>query len=172
MQWRQRNVQKSVMHLQNGCFANQTYCFFEVLVAVAIVVSEGPYCWTIQAAGNKTCVSDYVTRQWFNATGATCVAGGFLWFAKYRKRCSRAKAKPRSNLKTLGQGVRGEGADFPSLSPSLALSPMVFFVWAPRVRINTNQKPKSHKNCQLLKVTQASLRLFLRQHEPNNEYFP
>ena len=25
------------MHVQNGCFANQIYCFFEVLVAVAVV---------------------------------------------------------------------------------------------------------------------------------------
>ena len=33
---RQRNVQKSVMHLQMCCFASQTYCFFEVQAAVAV----------------------------------------------------------------------------------------------------------------------------------------
>ena len=40
---RQRNVQKSVMHVQSCCFANQTYCFFAVLVAVAAVVVKAPY---------------------------------------------------------------------------------------------------------------------------------
>ena len=39
VQRRQRNVQKSVMHVQSCCFANQTYCFFAVLVAVAVVVA-------------------------------------------------------------------------------------------------------------------------------------
>ena len=28
---------KSVMHVQSCCFANETYCFYEVLVAVAVV---------------------------------------------------------------------------------------------------------------------------------------
>jgi len=39
MQRRQRNVQKSVMHVQRYCFAKQTYCFFALLDAVAIVGS-------------------------------------------------------------------------------------------------------------------------------------
>ena len=39
VQRRQGNVQKSVMHVQSCCFANQTYCFFAVLVAVAAVVA-------------------------------------------------------------------------------------------------------------------------------------
>ena len=30
---------KSVMHVQSCCFANQTYCLFAVLVAVAVVVA-------------------------------------------------------------------------------------------------------------------------------------
>ena len=38
-QRRQRNVQKSVVHVQSCCFANQTYCFFAVLVAVRVVVA-------------------------------------------------------------------------------------------------------------------------------------
>ena len=29
---------KSVMHVQSCCFANQTYCFFAVLVAVRVLV--------------------------------------------------------------------------------------------------------------------------------------
>ena len=36
VQRRQRNVQKSVMHVQS-CFANLNYCFFAVLVAVSVV---------------------------------------------------------------------------------------------------------------------------------------
>ena len=32
-----RNVPKSVMHVQSCCFANETCCFFAVLVAVAVV---------------------------------------------------------------------------------------------------------------------------------------
>ena len=31
VRWRQRNVQKSVLYVQSCCFANQTYCFFDVL---------------------------------------------------------------------------------------------------------------------------------------------
>ena len=37
MQWQQQHVQKRVMHLQGRCFANQTYCFFAILVAVAVI---------------------------------------------------------------------------------------------------------------------------------------
>ena len=32
------------MHVQSCCFANQTYYFFDVLAAVAIVVAKAPYC--------------------------------------------------------------------------------------------------------------------------------
>jgi len=39
MQGLQRNLQKSVMHLQSCCFAHYTYCFFDVPVVVAILVS-------------------------------------------------------------------------------------------------------------------------------------
>ena len=42
VQRRRRNVQKSVMHVQSCCFANLTYCFFALLVAVAVVVAEAP----------------------------------------------------------------------------------------------------------------------------------
>ena len=30
---------KALLHVQNCCFANQTYCFFAVLVDVAVVVA-------------------------------------------------------------------------------------------------------------------------------------
>ena len=39
VQQRQRNVQKTVMHVLSCCFANQTFCFFAVLVAVSVVVA-------------------------------------------------------------------------------------------------------------------------------------
>ena len=49
VQRRQRNVHKSVMHVQSCFFfANQPYCFFAVLVAVAaavvvvVVVAQAP----------------------------------------------------------------------------------------------------------------------------------
>ena len=38
-QQRQINVQKRVMYVQSCCFANQAYCFFDILVAVSIVVA-------------------------------------------------------------------------------------------------------------------------------------
>ena len=31
------------MQVQSCCFASQTYCFFDVLVAVAVVVAKAPY---------------------------------------------------------------------------------------------------------------------------------
>ena len=43
VQWQQRNVQKSVMHVQSCCFANWTYCFFAVVVAVGVVVVKAPF---------------------------------------------------------------------------------------------------------------------------------
>ena len=30
------------MHVQSCCFPNQTYCFFDVLAAVAVVVAKAP----------------------------------------------------------------------------------------------------------------------------------
>ena len=35
LQWRQRNVQQNVMHVQNCCFALSSYCCFWFLVAAA-----------------------------------------------------------------------------------------------------------------------------------------
>ena len=43
MQRRLRNVQKTMIHVQGCCFANQTYCFFAVHVAVAVVFALAPY---------------------------------------------------------------------------------------------------------------------------------
>ena len=40
---RQRNVQKSVMHVQRFCFAPQTYYFFDVLATKAVVIAKLPY---------------------------------------------------------------------------------------------------------------------------------
>ena len=37
---RQRNVLKIVLHVENCCFDHETYCFFDVLVAVAVVVAN------------------------------------------------------------------------------------------------------------------------------------
>ena len=65
VQRRQRNVPKSVMHAHSVCFANQTYCFFAVLVAVAIVslVAEhllnniypaAHYCITLEISFGRT----------------------------------------------------------------------------------------------------------------------
>ena len=42
MYWRQRNVQKSMMHVQSCCFANNflwTYCFFAIVFDVTVVIS-------------------------------------------------------------------------------------------------------------------------------------
>ena len=44
MQRRQRNVQKSVMHVQSCCFIFLNFCFFAVLVSVVVA----PYCVCIK----------------------------------------------------------------------------------------------------------------------------
>ena len=31
------------MHVQSYCFADQTYCLFDVLVAIAVVVTKAPF---------------------------------------------------------------------------------------------------------------------------------
>ena len=43
VQWWQRNVQKSVMHVQSCCFVNLNLLFFAVLVDVAVVVAKALY---------------------------------------------------------------------------------------------------------------------------------
>ena len=40
-QWRQRNVQKNVMHVQSYCFADRNLLVFAVLVDVAVVNESG-----------------------------------------------------------------------------------------------------------------------------------
>ena len=40
---RQRNVLKSVMQMQNCCFANKTNCFHDIVVVVVVVVALAPY---------------------------------------------------------------------------------------------------------------------------------
>ena len=47
MEWRKRNIQKSVMHVQSCCFAYSTYCFFDFLVVVAVAASQSPYSFKI-----------------------------------------------------------------------------------------------------------------------------
>ena len=42
VQWRQRNVQKSVLHVQSCCFANQTKIFLHSRY-VAVVVAQAPF---------------------------------------------------------------------------------------------------------------------------------
>ena len=37
------NLQRSVMHMQSCCFAYSTCCFFDVLIAVAVVAYLTPY---------------------------------------------------------------------------------------------------------------------------------
>jgi len=39
-----------VLHVQNCCFAYQTYCFFDVLLVVAVVVAKAPY-WNLEEEG-------------------------------------------------------------------------------------------------------------------------
>ena len=38
-----RNVQKSIMHVQSCSFSDQTYCFFDVPVAIGVVVALTPW---------------------------------------------------------------------------------------------------------------------------------
>ena len=40
---RQRNVLKSVMQVQNCCFANKINCFYDIVVVVVVVVALAPY---------------------------------------------------------------------------------------------------------------------------------
>ena len=34
----------SLMHVQSCCFAQQIYCFFDILVSVVDVIAKAPYC--------------------------------------------------------------------------------------------------------------------------------
>ena len=39
-----------MLHVQNCCFAYQTYCFFDVPLVVAVVVAKAPY-WNLEKEG-------------------------------------------------------------------------------------------------------------------------
>ena len=41
------------MHVQSCCFANQTYSFFDVLVAVRVVVAKAPYYLTLHVGSTS-----------------------------------------------------------------------------------------------------------------------
>ena len=43
VQWWQRNVQISVMHVQSCCFSHKACCVLDIPIAVAVVISWGPY---------------------------------------------------------------------------------------------------------------------------------
>ena len=57
VQRRQRNGQKSVMHVQSCCFAYLNYCFFfAVLVVATVVVAQAPsyyYCQRVRQAKTR-----------------------------------------------------------------------------------------------------------------------
>ena len=48
------NVQKRMMHMQSCCFVFSTYCFYDVLIAVAIVASWTPYNYTLSYVNKKS----------------------------------------------------------------------------------------------------------------------
>ena len=52
VQWRQRNVEKSVMHVQSCCFAYYAFFFFADLVPVAVVVAKASYFNRFEDEGN------------------------------------------------------------------------------------------------------------------------
>ena len=46
---------KREQHVRNCCFSYEAYCFFDVLVAVAVVVSKAPYCIQMTAGTLIAC---------------------------------------------------------------------------------------------------------------------
>ena len=55
VQKRQGNVRKSVMHMQSCCFAYWTYCFLDVLVAVASLNLKVPNIVMIDGSEKRNC---------------------------------------------------------------------------------------------------------------------
>ena len=56
VQWQQIKVQKSMMYVQTCCFAWQIYCFYDVLVAAAVVVVKLPM---TSCVAKKRCSSEF-----------------------------------------------------------------------------------------------------------------
>ena len=42
LQWWQGNIPESVVRVHNLCFAYQTHCFFDILIAITVVVAKAP----------------------------------------------------------------------------------------------------------------------------------
>ena len=74
VQWRQRNVQKSVLHEQSCCFANKTHCFLDVLATVAVVVAKVPYYYD-----RMFNLSLKGTRLWSYLMGPFLCSAGHNW---------------------------------------------------------------------------------------------
>ena len=55
MQRQQRNVQKSVMHMQSCCFANLNLLFFAILINIAVVIADSR-AWNNFLAGTSQVV--------------------------------------------------------------------------------------------------------------------
>ena len=68
-----------MLHVQSCCFAYQTYCFFEVLAAVAVVVAKAP-CYFCSWGQTLVAVA---TREVAVATREVAVVGRFKEESKY-----------------------------------------------------------------------------------------
>ena len=88
-QWRQRNVQKSVMHVQSCCIAHQAYCFFDVLAAVAVVVAKAPFfiCHTAEKICRKVMfyLIIFFPDQKRDMTSSVSRLKRFKWFSSFFK---------------------------------------------------------------------------------------
>ena len=42
-----------MMDMQSCCFADQTYCFFDVLVAIPAIIAKAPYYQIIRTSGDS-----------------------------------------------------------------------------------------------------------------------
>ena len=75
------------MHVQSCCFANQAYCFFAVLVAVAVVVAKAPYCnyYINQSELLSRLRTDFMSSVWNFCNGGSDVPLGELSLAERRQ---------------------------------------------------------------------------------------
>ena len=71
----QRNVQKSVVHVQSWCFASKTYGLFDVLVAVRVVGSWSERPWAFKARGGGALIQ---RTRWLACVGFNERARGTL----------------------------------------------------------------------------------------------
>ena len=84
--------------MQSSCFANQAYCFFDVLAAVAVVVAKAPYCVTGRLGRKNKKAQGTRGRKAFPSSNRPLRASYFLNYCYFYRNTQQKPLRKRELL--------------------------------------------------------------------------